>query len=168
MKIIKRRAAERENIFVLVVSVDVLSLPPFRLVQNFGENQPGLNRIQQPCFKKPGLGRADAPDEDIGKALSRPPLRHDSCHPFRSTHARLDQLDVGKSLLELLEHKLLPGKGIKDDSPLLFSRAENLPPFLTPVRCSPDRKGKYEKQQINQDGYEHLHCILVIESPRMG
>src|SRR5262249_38397673 len=51
----------------------------------------------------------------------------------------------GKFFLELLEHKLLPGKSIKNNSPFLFGRAENLLPFLTPVGCSYDRKCKDER-----------------------
>src|SRR5262249_9727373 len=162
VEIIKRRTAEREDIFVFVVAVDVLSLPPFRLIKNFGENQAGLDRIEEPCFEKPGLGRADAADKNIGKILSRSSFRHDSCDPFRSTHAHFDQLDVGKTFLKLLEHKLLAGKGVKDNSAFLFPRAQNLLPFFTPVGCSPDRKSDHEKKETTEDGYERLHSIRVI------
>jgi len=88
-------------------------------------------------------------DEDIGEVLSCPPFGQDSCHPFRSSHAHFDQLDIGKIFLELLEHKFLTGISIKDDFPLLFSRAENFLPFFTPVGCSHDWKGECDKQEIS-------------------
>src|ERR1043166_2489780 len=70
VKIIKGSAGKRKNILVLVVSVDVFSLPPLGLIKNCRKDQRGLDRIQKAGFEESGLSRANSADKDVGEKFS--------------------------------------------------------------------------------------------------
>ena len=91
---------ERENIFSLWVDVSVCPLKPFRLVDDFGEKERRLQRIERFAFVEHVEVGVGAAAENVGDIFSRPSLGDQPRPELRACGRNVRYMDFGKFFFE--------------------------------------------------------------------
>src|ERR1043166_6671149 len=135
------RADVAKKIALLRIGIAMRLAPPFRLVQDFRQQQRRFDRVEQLRLIEI-VAPEHADHEDVGEIFSRPPLSHEAALEVELDAAYGKEFDVRKRFLKRagLERRRVRAVNVDRHLPFFFRRLDGPLPFRGFIRGGNDAR----------------------------